>query len=240
MAEFYSGGRHVPAGHGWKWIADGWALFVRDPGTWIAIALIYLVISFAVGFVPVIGMLANPVLNVIFTAGLLAGCRAADEGGAIKVEHLFAGFQERVGTLVAVGLLYVAALLVVTLAAALAVGFRLYHILSAGPLEAEAVLQALLLGALAMLIWVALVLPVVMAVWFAPALVVFRHMAAGQAMRASFLGCLRNFVPFLVYGLVLLVPAVLATIPLVLLGWLVLGPLVMASIYASYKDIYTS
>jgi len=239
MPEFYSGGRHVPAGNGWKWIVEGWALFARAPGTWIAITLVYLVISFAVGFVPVIGMLANPVLNVIFIGGLLGGCRALDEGGALKVEHLFAGFQERVGTLVAVGLLYLGALLAVTLAAGLAVGFKVYDILSAGPLEPEAVLQLVLLGALATLIWVALVLPVVMAVWFAPALVVFRHMSAGQAMRASFVACLRNFVPFLVYGLVLLLPAVLATIPFAL-GWLVLGPLVIASVYTAYKDIYTS
>jgi uncharacterized membrane protein len=76
-------------------------------------------------------------------------------------------------------------------------------------------------------------------VWFAPALIVFRHMGAVQAMKASFVGCLRNFVPFLIYGLVLLIPAVLATIPFAL-GWLVLGPLVVASIYTSYKDIYSS
>jgi len=239
MPEFYPGGRQVPAGNGWKWIVDGWTLFARAPGTWIAITLIYLVISTAVSFVPVIGVLANPVLNVIFTAGLLAGCRALDQGGALKVEHLFAGFQESVGTLVAAGLLYLALLLAVTLVTGLAVGFKVYNILSSGPLEPEAVLALLLLGALAVLIWVALALPVVMAAWFAPALVAFRRMSAGQAMRASFAGCLRNFVPFLVYGLVLLVPAVLATIPFAL-GWLVLGPLVIASIYTAYKDIYTS
>jgi len=239
MPEFYSGGRHVPAGNGWKWIVDGWALFARAPGTWIGVTALYLVVSFAVGFVPVIGVLANPVLNVIFAAGLLMGCRALDEGGQLRIEHLFAGFQERLGTLAAAGLLYLALLLLATLATGLAVGFKVYHILSAGPLEPEAVLELVLLGALAVLVWVALVLPVVMAVWFAPALVVFRRLSAGQAMKASFAGCLRNFVPFLVYGVVLLIPAVLATIPFAL-GWLVLGPLVIASTYTAYKDIYTS
>ena len=238
MPELHSGGRRVPAGNGWKWIVEGWALFMRAPGTWVGVTALYLLVSFAVS-VPVIGVLASPVLNVIFAAGLLIGCQALDEGGELRIEHLFAGFQERLGTLAAVGLVYLALLLAITLATGLAVGFKVYHILSGGPLEPEAVLDLVLLGALAMLVWVALVLPVVMAVWFAPALVVFRRLGVGEAMKASLVGSLRNFVPFLVYGLVLLVPAVLATIPFAL-GWLVLGPLVIGSIYAAYKDIYPS
>jgi uncharacterized membrane protein len=76
-----------------------------------------------------------------------------------------------------------------------------------------------------------------MAVWFAPALVVLRGIEPLDAMRLSFNGCLRNFVPFLVYGLVGLLLAIVATIPL-MLGWLVLGPVTIASLYTSYCDIY--
>ena len=43
--------------------------------------------------------------------------------------------------------------------------------------------------------------------------------------------------PFLVYGLVGFVLAVVATIP-VLLGWFVLAPVGMASMYTSYRDIF--
>jgi uncharacterized membrane protein len=100
-------------------------------------------------------------------------------------------------------------------------------------------MQLLLLSALAVLIWLALMLPVVMAMWFAPCLVVFQQQGAMQAIQASFSGCMRNVMPFLVYGLILLVPAILATIPFAL-GWLVLGPLVVTSLYTSYKDIYPS
>ena len=239
MPEFYATGRSQPVANGWQWIADGWALFTRAPGLWIGITALYIVLSFAIGSVPLLGMLASPVLNVVFTAGLMLGCRALDEGGSLKIDHLFAGFQQRLGTLLAVGFLYLGALLVATLVAGFAVGFKVYAIISAGPVEADAILELVLLGALFVLIWLALVLPAVMAVWFAPALVVFRHLGALEAMKASFMGCLRNFVPFLIYGIVLLVPAVLATIPFAL-GWLVLGPLVVASIYTSYKDIYTS
>ena len=58
-----------------------------------------------------------------------------------------------------------------------------------------------------------------------------------DAMRLSFNGCLSNVVPFLVYGLVGVVLAIVATIPLAL-GWLVLGPVTVTSLYTSYCDIY--
>src|SRR5574341_1846817 len=38
-----AGGRIVPAGNGWQWIADGWTLFMKQPGVWILIAVIVLV-----------------------------------------------------------------------------------------------------------------------------------------------------------------------------------------------------
>jgi uncharacterized membrane protein len=56
-------------------------------------------------------------------------------------------------------------------------------------------------------------------------------------MQESFTGCLRNIVPFLVYGVVMLALSLIASIPLGL-GWLVLGPVLAASLYTSYKDIY--
>jgi uncharacterized membrane protein len=83
----------------------------------------------------------------------------------------------------------------------------------------------------------ALLLPVSMALWFAPALVVLNDRGAVEAMKESFAGCLKNIVPFLLYGVVLFVAAIIAAIPFGL-GWLVLGPVVAGSLYASYRDIY--
>jgi len=56
-------------------------------------------------------------------------------------------------------------------------------------------------------------------------------------MKASFVACLKNVVPFLVYSVILLPLAFVASIPLGL-GWLVLGPVMAASLYTSYRDIF--
>jgi uncharacterized membrane protein len=58
------------------------------------------------------------------------------------------------------------------------------------------------------------------------------------AMKASFHGCFRNFLPFLVYGLVMMLLAILAAIP-VGLGFLVWIPLAIASTYTAYRGIFT-
>ncbi len=76
-----------------------------------------------------------------------------------------------------------------------------------------------------------------MALWFAPALVALRGTAPVDAIKQSFFGCLKNVVPFLIYGIIMMVLSIVATIPLGL-GWLVLGPVAIASVYVAYRDIY--
>jgi uncharacterized membrane protein len=76
-----------------------------------------------------------------------------------------------------------------------------------------------------------------MAMQFAPMLVFFHNIAPVEALKLSFRAFLVNMGPMLVYGVVLITLAVLATIP-ILLGWLVLLPVIFTALYASYSDIF--
>jgi uncharacterized membrane protein len=236
--EYVAGGRTVAAGRGWDWIAQAWGLFKKEPGVWIGILVVVLLINIALAFIPVAGKLATFILGPVFGGGILLGCRAMEQGGKLEIGHLFAGFREHFGPLVLVGVLNLVAMAVIVLVVGLITGVSLFTIGTGMPPHSISPAAALTL-LLAMLIVAALQLPVVMAVWFAPALVVFHGKDAVAALRESFIGCMRNVVPYLVYGLVMLVFAILASIP-VGLGWLVLGPVLAASIYTSYKDIFTA
>jgi uncharacterized membrane protein len=90
---------------------------------------------------------------------------------------------------------------------------------------------------LAVLLALALSVPVYMAVWFAAPLVALNDFDPIAALKASFVACLKNVVPFLLYGVVLFAFAIVASIPLGL-GWLVLGPVLAASVYTAYRDIF--
>ena len=80
-------------------------------------------------------------------------------------------------------------------------------------------------------------IPLYMAVWFTPALMVLNDVPMFRAMKLSFIGCLKNILPFLLYFIIGFVLYLLSAIPL-LLGLLVSVPVLMASIYTSYTDIY--
>jgi uncharacterized membrane protein len=236
--------RSVAAGNGASWWAEAWRLFVPSFGVWLLVIVILFVLSMVLAVIPVVGHLASQVLFPVFTGGLMLGCRAIDRGQPLTVNHLFAGFSERAGPLFVLGLLYtgIAIAIVLTVAGILLVFFgtallaQLFRL--SDPLAASAmiggILMVMMVGAL---LFMLLFLPLIMAVWFAPALVVLRGLDPWAAMKMSFSGCLQNVLPFLVYGLIGIVLAVLATIPLAL-GWLVVAPLSFASIYTSYCDIF--
>jgi uncharacterized membrane protein len=228
-------GRAVEAGQGVEWLREGWQLFLKNPGVWIAIAVIALVIFLVLGFIPMIGQLAANLLAPVIGAGMLIGCRALVRGDELKVEHLFAGFRHNTGNLVLLGVFaMVAAFAMGAVSLVIVGGSAATGVVMGDVAGAGMALGGLLLASLVVL---ALSVPLAMALWFAPALVVFRAMAPIDAVKASFNACLKNMVPFLVYGIIMLVLSFVAALPL-FLGFVVLIPVIAGSIYAAYVDIF--
>jgi uncharacterized membrane protein len=230
-----------PAGDGTAWIGAGWRLFSRAALMWIVAMLVLLVILILANLIPLLGQIVMHLLNPVFTAGLMVACATLERGGEFELEHLFAGFKRNFGSLLVVGIIVFAVEAVLLLLFVGIAGVGLFSgIITAGSgEEAEAILLSsvmpLMLGTLIVL---ALAVPLLMAYWFAPALVVFHGMAPLAAMRASFIGCLRNIVPSLVYGVVMLALAIVAVIPLGL-GLFVWVPLFFTSTYAAYRAMFT-
>lgn len=229
----------VAAERGLQWLVSGWRLFLGAPGVWLGITVTLLVALALLGMVPLFGQFAIAFLLPVAVAGLLAGCRAIEQRKDLRFDHLFAGFRVNTGNLVIIGVLSLlghAGIGLVVFAVgggAMLSGIMSGAMLGAGPgalLALSGLLFALLLGTL-------LLLPLAMALWFAPALVMFDGMMPLPALKASFIGCLRNTMPFLIYGVVGLILLLIALVPAAL-GLLVLVPVMIGSVYASYSDIY--
>jgi hypothetical protein len=230
-------GRPVSAGRGWTWLAQGFSLFAKSPGVWIGVMLIFFFGMMVVALIPIIGSLAINLLMPVIFAGLLLGCRALQHGEPLEVSHLFAGFQQNVGQLVLVGVIYMCGTMVIFGGVfAVLLGMGLFSAMSGAGQQAfdPAVFG---LFAVVFLVAFALMLPLVMAFWFAPALVVFHEQDAISAMKQSFFGCLKNILPYLVYGVLAFLLMIVATIPF-FLGWLVLWPVFITTMYTSYQDIF--
>lgn len=228
--------RSVPMGNGWDWIADGWTIFRKAAGTWIGMVVVLVLISIAAHLIPLVGAIAMQILWPVFVGGLMLACRTIAQGGEAKFSQLFAGFQHRTGTLVALGAVWLVLSIIIVVIVVAITGVQIFALMN-GSGTPEEIAGAALTALLAVLIILALMLPLVMATWFAPALIVFQEMGVGAAMKASFIGCVKNILPFLLYGVLALIAAVIASIPLGL-GWLVLAPVLTASVYTSYRDIY--
>ena len=239
-AAFNREGNARPAGAGLDWWTRAWPLFTRQVGMWIGVIVVTFVIILVASFIPVLGQLAILLFGPVIAGGLMLGAREVDRGGDLSFSHIFAGFSNQMGQLVLIGVIYLVGMIVAALITGLIAGVGIGTMIgvsggdpgAAGAAGASGVL-------LAVLVMLALILPLYMAVWFAPALVVFHELAAMDAMKASFFGCLKNIVPFLIYGIVGLLLGIVAAIPFGL-GWLVLGPVMTASVYVGYRDIFLS
>jgi len=228
----------LPAGRGVEWFKQGWALFALNPGLWIGIYIVFMGIILVTAFIPIVGSIAQSVMYPLFGAGLAAGCDALRRGQPLEFNHLFAGFSRNSGQLLLVGAIYLVGIIIVLVIAFVPTIGLIGGMAFMGAGDPDALIGAigmpLLIG---MLIYMALLMPLLMCIWFAPALVILDDMQAVDAIKASFTGCLRNLVPFLIYGLVGLGLAIVATLPL-FLGWLVLAPVMITSTYCAYRDIF--
>lgn len=232
--------RGVEAGRGTAWISEGFGMFKQSPLIWILIVIVLFVIQILLAFIPVVGQIVGNLAWPIFTAGIMAGCAAMDDGDELSVSHLFAGFTEKLWPLLGLGAMYFVMVLAVgilvgIMAAVMGVGIAGLAETQGGVPGGEATAMGGL--ALAVLVGLALFIPVIMAIWFAPALMMLADKGVFESLKLSFTGCLKNIVPFLIYGIVAFILLIIAMIP-VGLGLLIMVPVLMAAMYISYKDIY--
>ena len=234
--------RALRAGAGADWIVDAWRLFRRAKLMWVLFVVLFFLLSLAISMLPVVGSLLGSLLSPVILGGILLGARSLDQGGEMELEHFLGGFRDRPAPLLALGALYLAGQLALMALFAGFVGLPLLGAVLAGDLETLAAVDIdetawrAVVGALATLL---LAVPLFAAVWFAPALVALGGMAAIPAMKASFIACLRNWLPMAVYGILAGVLLVLALLPL-LLGLILWVPVMLATLYASYQSVFAA
>ena len=230
--------RSVDAGRGVGWWQDAWALFMKNAGMWLVMGVILLVIFIVLNVIPFIGGLAAALLAPVFVGGWMQAANKLDGGGTLEVGDLFSGFQDKLSSLVIVGALLLGAVVVIGIVAGvLGMGAVAGAMMGGANSSGVGMAAAMGTGALALLVTLAMSFILGMAFWFAPALVVFRNLSPVDALKTSFSASLKNIVAFLLFGILYIVAAIIASIPFGI-GWLLLLPLVMLAIYASYKDVF--
>ena len=234
-APFTGSCREVDIGACFDWLRQGWAMFAGNPGAWIGSTVLLLVILLAISIVPVFGQIGANLLLPLFGAGLLQLCRVQSEGGQAEIVDIFIGFRKNAGPLVMVGVIYVAGVFGIAFVAFLLVSGGILGGVITGKVAGVGIaFGGVMLAALLVMI---LSVPVIMATWFAPALVFFHHMKPVDAMKASFEAGVKNWLAMSFFGIMLMIMAFFAMLPIGL-GLLLLVPVFSGAVYASYRDIF--
>lgn len=232
----------VDSGRGIEWLKAAMAEIQSNPGIWLAIAAIYGVAAFVLALVPFIGALAVALLTPVIMGGLMMGARQRAQGGVMKIEHMWAGFQGGPTTqLFLLGALLLGAAIVIGLVVGAITAMMVAGAMRGG---SGIGMSGLLIGGVIGLI---AAIPVGMAIWFAPALVAVRGVDAITAVRSSFKASLANLVPLLVMGAIVFVAMLVVnvllgvTIVLIPLASILNGMVLMlmcAAMYASFREVF--
>ncbi len=242
--------RTLPARHGLLWLIAGWRLLRRYPRQMTSITLAYFLVVLIVNLIPFIGPFLLPLALPMLTALLGNACRALDHDQPLTRDILSAGLEAQRTILLRLGGLHLLGSVILLLASQ-------PLMIELNPDQSKAAEQlADLLSHLGLFLLLAT--PVVMAFWFAPLLASWHGVSAVKALFFSFVASWRNWRAFTVYGLVILgmgiilpgvliviasffmpsmtgVLALFARMALVLL----LGPVLISSIYISYRDVFS-
>jgi hypothetical protein len=240
VAAIATDARSVDAGRGLAWWTEGWALFMRSALLWVVLAVI-LIVGFAlVGMVPLLGSLATALLTPVFFASWMVAARKVERGGTLEVADLFTCLKgDRLTPLLVLGALFAAATLVMFLVAGVLGAGAIFGMMGGGMRgnSAGGMMAAMGAGFMAALVLLVFGMLASAALWFAPALVVFRNVAPVDSVMTSLRAVIKNVLPFLIYGVIQIALAVVASIPLGL-GWLVLLPVMLLTAYVSYRDVF--
>src|SRR6185295_9994235 len=193
--------RH-PARRGIAWLREAAVMLAAARMRWLMLLFAYYSIQWLAAFVPAVGPLAMMIGRPVFTVGFLAAAWTQQRGGVPQIGHLFHGFRTDLRALLPIGVVLVAGTIFAVLATALVDGGALLDMISAGGRPDEAIVASPRIE-IAMLFGIVCALPTLLAVWFAPALVVFQDCSARRALATSFRAAMANWRPLAVYGLLL-------------------------------------
>ena len=249
--------RKVKANNGSIWLTQASQLFMQSKAVWTGISAFIMFIS----IIPL-----SAIFMPLIVGGLMIGCSQISPSTPIKFDHLFSGLKNNSRELIILSIIYGALAIIASLVThylTLSLGYDMSKLIPSdlntqNPNDVMNWMQSidqqkfLITFLLNLLILLALMIPIFMAFWFAPALIVDRKMKSLDALSLSFKACKENTMAFFIYGLVafgylmaffffiglsLIIVPPLSFIAFIL-GYLAAFAIAIISIYTAYVDIF--
>ncbi len=221
--------RHVDINRGVEWIGSGFNLFMKKPGELIIAGLALFVVSFILNWVPVIGSGLATMAGVVAAGAIMRACQAFEDGqDPVAAAKAAAGASPLfILGLIAAGMGVVIGLLGLMMTA---------MVIGAAFISVNA---AIGLGAVTGLLMMFISIPMIMALWLAPGLVIMKGVQPVEAIRLSFVASIKNFLPFIIFYVLAAIASFLGAM-LMGIGLIFVYPVLLCATYYAYKDIFGS
>jgi uncharacterized membrane protein len=228
----------APANAGVSWIRQSFVMFAAQPAGWISLLSCWMLLTVLVFvIIPVVGPAFATMVQPGLFAGFVIAARDQEAGQPVTLSRLFAGFRFNGRPLLTLGsITLLAEILAVVLLGLL--GFPRTIPVEANGWPDMRAYMALLDGKEWMVFaGVGMMMLIKAILWFATPLLALHAMGAGHAMRWSFYAFIGNFLPMLLFGIMISGIFFLAAMPW-LLGLLVAMPVYAIAHYASYRQVF--
>lgn len=225
----------VRASRGAAWLGEAFGLFRAKPASWIGLTAGWLIITFGLIIVPIVGGVIANFLQPVFFASFAIAAYRQTQGEPVVMGDLFTGFRRNLRPLVNLGaLLLIAEIAIFALMALLGLPMAGSE---GGSFTMGEYVQ--MLKGKEWILAVGFLLTVVVkgALWFAPPLIAFHGMSTGHAIRWSAYAALANLGAMMVYGATLLAIFFLGLLPWAL-GLLVVIPVMAISTFIGYREVF--
>jgi len=186
---------------GVDWLKRAYAMFRVAPLRWLMLLFTYYLLVSLSEFGPwhAVGQFIAPILKPVFAVGFLGAAWSQERGNLPRFTYLFRGFRSNLFALIPLGVVFLVGMTVAVLATTLVDDGKLIALLSGTEKPSEDTLAGGRVQ-LAMLLGAACALPTLLALWFAPALVVFDDAGALRALGTSLRAALVNWKAVALYG----------------------------------------
>ncbi|MEY4592904.1 MAG: hypothetical protein RIR18_1799 [Pseudomonadota bacterium] len=252
--------RKLTAIQGWRWLSEAYAIYRKAPSRLGLVVMGYWLCVLLLNAIPVVGPVLTSILIPALSVGVMNACRQIDLGKPVEPIMLFSALNQESKanrkTLFFLGGTYLLTTFGVLSISVMVDGGQLLSLMTGQiPINDETLAHADI--SFAALTVLTLLLPVLMAYWYAPILAGWYGLPVLKSLFFSFIACLRNGPAFLAYGVSLFLFGVL--LPVTVLSMLsavipeasgllaamvivpmvmVFAPTVMASFYVSYRDVF--